>query len=257
MEGDYHANALLFTAHLGPTCKFPAYVLRIGHEYICLLLPGPFRIIRSIKKSWILHFMRSNRTLINPIQVPKRFTSNMTPYTDQKGPPEDELVDHRLLTEKNIEDRGLTNGAHSKISTLRGMLLRHRLCILSLIAILCLFLSYNSVHPASILHANRKNAEAEWTGPSVLTKQLEISNPWNVTGYSDENYSNSIFSDSDRGPTDCRSSSTSISQIDFANGIYTLFVYRDANCTEEARTFSGKEFLCADAQNASSWQIGF
>ena len=201
--------------------------------------------------------MRSNRTLINPIQVPKRITSNMTPYTDEKGPPEDELADHRLLTERDIEGRCLTNGAHSKISTLRSMLLRHRLCILSLIAILFLFLSYNSAHPASILHANRKTAEAKWTGSSVPTKQLEISNPWNVTGYSDENCTDSIFSDSNRGPTNCRPSSTPISQIDFANGIYTLVVYRDANCTEEARTFSGKEFLCADAQNASSWQIGF
>ena len=257
MEGDYHTYALLFTAHLGPTYKFPAYVLRTGHEYICLLLPGPFRIVRSIKKSWILHFMRSNRTLINPIQVPKRFTSNMTPYTDQKGPPEDQLADHRLLTEKDIEDRGLTNGAHSKISTLSSRFLHSRLCIFSLIAILFLFLSYNLAHPASILHANRKTAEAKWTGSSVLPKQLEISNPWNVTGYSDANCSNSIFSDSNRGPTNCRPSSTPISQIDFANGIYTLFVYRDANCTEEARTFSREEFLCADAQNASSWQIGF
>ena len=181
----------------------------------------------------------------------------MTPYTDQEGPSEDELADHRLLTEKDMEDRGLTIETHSEGSYLRGMLLHHRLCILSLIALLCLFLSYNSAYPASILHANRKIAEAKWTGSSVPTKQLEISNPWNVTGYSDENCSNSIFSDSDRGSTACRPSSTPISQIDFANGVYTLFVYTDANCTEGARTFSGKDFLCADAQNASSWQIGF
>ena len=181
----------------------------------------------------------------------------MKSFTDQRGPSEDGLADHRLLTEKDIEDRSLTIGTHTEGSYLRGILLRHRLCILSLIAMLCLFLSYNPAHPASILHANSKNAEAKWTGSNVLTKQLEISNPWNVTGYADANCSRSIFTDSDRGPTDCRPSSPPISQIDFANGIYTLFVYRDANCTEELKTFSGKEFLCADARNASSWQIGF
>ena len=182
----------------------------------------------------------------------------MIPYTDQKGPSEDESAGSRLLTEKVIEDRGLTIGTHSKISTLSGKFLRYRLCIFSLIAMLCLFLSYSLAHQRTILHANKKTAEAKWTTPSVPTKQLEISFPWNVTGYSDENCSDSIFSDSNRGPTNCRNSSTPISRIDFDSGqIYTLFVYRDVNCTEVAKTFPKTKFLCADAQNASSYQIGF
>lgn len=203
--------------------------------------------------------MRSSCTLVNHIQVLKSFTSNMTPYTDQKGPFEDESADPRLLTEKDIEDRGLTIGTHFKTSTLRGIFFRYRLCIFSLIAMLCIVLSYSSAHQATILHANTKTAEAIWTTPSVPTKQLEISNPWNVTGYSDSNCSDSLFSDSNRGPTNCRSSSTPINQIDFdsGEGIYTLSVYFDTNCTEVARTFSKKQFLCADAQNASSYQIGF
>ena len=202
--------------------------------------------------------MRSSRTLVSHIQVLKSFTSNMTPYTDQKGPFEDESADSPLLTENDIEDRGLTVGTHSKISTLRGIFFRYRLCIFSLTAMLCLFLSYRSAHQATILHANKKTAVPLWTTPNVPTKQLEISNPWNVTGYSDENCSDSIFSDSNRGPTNCRNSSTPINQVDFDSGqIYTLFVYRDANCTEVARTFSKTQVLCADAQNASSYQIGF
>ena len=207
--------------------------------YIFLPLPNLFRAVQSIKKSWVFYSIHSSPLSINHIQVPKRFTLNMTPYTDYKGPSEDESADPRLLTEKDLQDRGLTIGSHSKISTLGGMILRYRLCIFSLIAILCLFLSYS-----------------KWTTPSVPTKQLEISNPWNVTGYSDENCSDSIFSDSNRGPTSCRNSSTPIDQIDFDGGqIYTLYVYLDANCTEVARTFSKKQFLCANAINSSSYRI--
>ena len=212
----------------------------MGRDYIFLLLPNLFRTVQSIKKFRILYSIHLNRLSINHTQVPKRFTLNMTPYTDQKGPSEDESADPRLLTEKDLKDRGLTVGTHSKISTLRGMFLRYRICIFLLIAMLCLFLSYG-----------------KWTTPSVPTKQLEISSPWNVTGYSDENCSDSIFSDSNRGPTNCRNSSTPINQIDFdsGEGIYTLFVYFDANCTEEARTFSRKQFLCANALNTSSYRI--
>ena len=211
----------------------------MGRGYKFLPLPNLLRAVQSVKKSWILYSVHSNRLSINHIQVPKRFTLNMTPYTDQKGPSEDESAGPRLLTEKDLEDRGLTIGIHSKIATLRGMFLRYRLCIFSLIAMLCLFLSYS-----------------KRTTPSVPTKQLEISNPWNVTGYSDENCSDSIFSDSNRGPTNCRNSSTPINQIDFDSGqIYTLFVYFDANCTEVARTFPRKQFLCASALNSSSYRI--
>ncbi|KAK0517145.1 hypothetical protein JMJ35_000300 [Cladonia borealis] len=163
----------------------------------------------------------------------------MTPYTDHKEPSDYESADPRLLTEKDLEDRGLTIGTHSKILTLRGMFFCYRLCIFSLITMLCLFLSYS-----------------KWITLNVPTKQLEISNPWNVTAYSDENCSDSIFSDSNRGPTTCRNSSTPVDQIDFDSGqIYTLHVYKDANCTEEARTFSRKQFLCADALNTSSYRI--
>ena len=211
----------------------------MGRDYIFLLLPDLFRTVRSIKKSWSLYSIYSNRLSINHIQVSKRFTLNMTPFADHKGSSQDESADTRLLTEKDLEDRGLKIGTLSKISTLRGKFLRYRLCMFSLIAMLCLFLSYS-----------------KWTTPSVPTKQLEISNPWNVTGYSDENCSDTIFSDSNRGPTSCRNSSTPISQIDFDSGqIYTLFVYLDANCTEVARTFSKKQFLCADAVNSSSYRI--
>ena len=211
----------------------------MGRDYIFLPLPNLFRAVQSIKKSWILYSIHSNRLSINYIQVPESFALSMTTYNDHKGPSEDESADPRLLTEKDLEDRGLTIGTDSKISTLRGKFLLYRLRIFSLIAMLCLFLSHS-----------------KWTTPSVPTKQLEISNPWNVTGYSDGNCSDTIFSDSNRGPTSCRNSSTPISQIDFDSGqIYTLFVYLDANCTEVARTFSKKQFLCANAVNSSSYRI--
>ena len=190
-------------------------------------------------------------------RTPKRLTLVTTPYTDQNGHLMDESATSLPQTEKDIEKRGLVVGRRTKISNLRETVSRHRLCICSLIGIVCLFyLSHSYPYKTHILNTNTKTAEAVPIIPVAPTKQPNDSPTWTFAGYSDEQCKTSIVDDKGTESIQCKSSEDEISKIDFdGQQLYTLSLYQGLDCKTLVQSYPNAKYGCEAGFNTTSYKV--